>query len=135
MLGWAITFFIIAIVAAALGFGGIAGSAVSIAQILFVIFLILFLISLVWHLVSGRRPPPVEHRRAIPRDLQRLRMLQHRRATRTRYPVHPQLSKIGHAAIGNTVGKRPGSRSSPRTRQVRRRKTPGTSEPIIDTLT
>jgi len=59
MLGWAITFFIIAIVAAALGFGGIAGSAVSIAQILFVIFLILFLISLVWHLVSGRRPPPV----------------------------------------------------------------------------
>jgi uncharacterized membrane protein YtjA (UPF0391 family) len=57
MLGWAITFFIIAIVAAALGFGGIAGSAVSIAQILFVIFLILFLISLVWHLVSGRRPP------------------------------------------------------------------------------
>jgi uncharacterized membrane protein YtjA (UPF0391 family) len=59
MLGWAITFFIIAIIAAALGFGGIAGSAVSIAQILFVIFLILFLISLVWHLVSGRRPPPV----------------------------------------------------------------------------
>ncbi len=57
MLGWAITFFIIAIVAAALGFGGIAGSAVYIAQILFVIFLILFLISLVWHLVGGRRPP------------------------------------------------------------------------------
>ena len=28
MLGWAITFFIIAIIAAALGFGGIAGSAV-----------------------------------------------------------------------------------------------------------
>jgi uncharacterized membrane protein YtjA (UPF0391 family) len=59
MLGWAITFFIIAIIAAALGFGGIAGSAVSIAQILFVIFLILFLISLVWHLVAGRRPPPI----------------------------------------------------------------------------
>jgi uncharacterized membrane protein YtjA (UPF0391 family) len=58
MLGWAITFFVIAIIAAALGFGGIAGSAVSIAQILFVIFLILFLISLVWHLVAGRRPPP-----------------------------------------------------------------------------
>jgi len=30
-----------------------------IAQILFVIFLILFLISLVWHLVAGRRGPPV----------------------------------------------------------------------------
>ncbi len=59
MLGWAITFFVIAIIAAALGFGGIAGSAVAIAQILFVIFLILFLVSLVWHLVAGRRPPPV----------------------------------------------------------------------------
>jgi uncharacterized membrane protein YtjA (UPF0391 family) len=58
MLGWAITFFVIAIIAAVLGFGGIAGSAVYIAQILFVIFLILFLISLVWHLVSGRGGPP-----------------------------------------------------------------------------
>ncbi len=58
MLGWAITFFIVAIIAAVLGFGGIASSLVSIAQILFVIFLILFLISLVWHLVSGRSPPP-----------------------------------------------------------------------------
>jgi uncharacterized membrane protein YtjA (UPF0391 family) len=59
MLGWAITFFVIAIIAALLGFGGMAAGAASIAQILFVIFLILFLISLVWHLVSGRRPPPV----------------------------------------------------------------------------
>jgi len=58
MLGWALTFFIIAIVAAALGFGGVATQLASIAQILFVIFLILFLVSLVWHLVAGRRPPP-----------------------------------------------------------------------------
>jgi uncharacterized membrane protein YtjA (UPF0391 family) len=59
MLGWAITFFIVAIIAAILGFGGIAGSAVAIAQILFVVFLVLFLVSLVWHLISGRRPPVV----------------------------------------------------------------------------
>jgi len=35
MLGWAITFFIIAIIAAVFGFGGIAGAATGIAQFLF----------------------------------------------------------------------------------------------------
>jgi uncharacterized membrane protein YtjA (UPF0391 family) len=39
-------FFIIAIVAAVFGFGGIAAGAVSIAKILFFIFLVLFLVSL-----------------------------------------------------------------------------------------
>ena len=38
MLSWAITFLIIAIVAAVLGFGGIAGTATGIAKILFVVF-------------------------------------------------------------------------------------------------
>ena len=57
MLGWALTFFVIAIIAAVLGFGGIAAGAQSIAQILFVVFLVLFLVSLVWHLVAGGRPP------------------------------------------------------------------------------
>ena len=41
MLHWAATFFIIAIIAAVLGFTSIAGSAIEIAKILFVIFLIL----------------------------------------------------------------------------------------------
>ncbi|OGX05918.1 MAG: DUF1328 domain-containing protein [Omnitrophica WOR_2 bacterium GWA2_47_8] len=41
MLNWAATFFIIAIVAAVLGFTSIAGSAIEIAKILFVVFLIL----------------------------------------------------------------------------------------------
>ena len=36
MLSWAITFLIIAIIAAVLGFGGIAGTATGIAKILFV---------------------------------------------------------------------------------------------------
>lgn len=51
MLGWAIAFFIIAIIAAVFGFGGIAAGAASIAKILFIIFLILFVLSLIFGLV------------------------------------------------------------------------------------
>ncbi len=56
MLSWALTFLVIALIAAALGFGGIAGSAVGIAKILFVVFLILFVVSL---LFGGLRRPMV----------------------------------------------------------------------------
>ena len=49
MLNWAVAFFLIAILAAVLGFGGIAFAAVGIAKILFVVFLVLFLLSLVAH--------------------------------------------------------------------------------------
>jgi uncharacterized membrane protein YtjA (UPF0391 family) len=59
MLGWVITFLIIALVAAALGFGGLAGTAVGLAKIVFYIFLVLFVISLVYSLITGRRPPAV----------------------------------------------------------------------------
>jgi uncharacterized membrane protein YtjA (UPF0391 family) len=45
MLSWAITFLIIAIVAAVLGFGGIAGAATGIAKILFIVFLVMFVAS------------------------------------------------------------------------------------------
>jgi uncharacterized membrane protein YtjA (UPF0391 family) len=45
MLYWAAGFLIIALIAAVLGFGGIAGTAVEIAKILFFVFLVLFLIS------------------------------------------------------------------------------------------
>jgi uncharacterized membrane protein YtjA (UPF0391 family) len=48
MLRWAIGFLIVALVAGALGFGGIAGTATGIAKILFFVFLILFAISLVF---------------------------------------------------------------------------------------
>ena len=51
MLYYAVLFFIIAIVAALLGFGGIAAGASSIAQVLFFIFIALFLISLIAGLV------------------------------------------------------------------------------------
>lgn len=46
MLGWAVVFLIIALVAAIFGFGGIAVASAGIAKILFVIFLVLFVISL-----------------------------------------------------------------------------------------
>lgn len=48
MLSWAITFLVIALIAAALGFGGIAGTASGIAQILFFVFLVLFVVSLIF---------------------------------------------------------------------------------------
>ena len=51
MLNWALGFFIIALVAAILGFGGIAVAAAGIAKILFFIFLVLFVVALVGGLV------------------------------------------------------------------------------------
>lgn len=54
MLSWALTFLVIALIAAALGFGGIAGSAVGIAKILFFVFIVLFVLSLV---IPKLRPP------------------------------------------------------------------------------
>jgi uncharacterized membrane protein YtjA (UPF0391 family) len=50
MLGWAVGFFIVALIAAVLGFSGMALAAAGIAKILFFIFLVLFLVSLVGHL-------------------------------------------------------------------------------------
>lgn len=47
MLYYAAVFLIIALIAALLGFGGIAASAVGIAKILFYIFLVLALLSLI----------------------------------------------------------------------------------------
>ncbi len=47
MLKWAAIFFVIALVAAVFGFGGIAAGAVEIARILFFVFLIVFLVTLI----------------------------------------------------------------------------------------
>jgi uncharacterized membrane protein YtjA (UPF0391 family) len=54
MLGWALTFLIIALLAAVLGFGGIAGAAIGIAKIIFFVAIILFLISAVAGAMRGR---------------------------------------------------------------------------------
>jgi uncharacterized membrane protein YtjA (UPF0391 family) len=57
MLGWALTFLLIAVVAGVLGFGGIASASVGIAQVLFFLFLVIFLVTLLLHLMRGRTPP------------------------------------------------------------------------------
>ncbi|GGC63120.1 DUF1328 domain-containing protein [Chelatococcus reniformis] len=56
MFSWALTFLIVALIAAALGFGGIAGTAVGIAKIIFVVALVLFAISAVAGVIRGRNP-------------------------------------------------------------------------------
>jgi uncharacterized membrane protein YtjA (UPF0391 family) len=48
MLKWALIFLVVALIAAALGFGGIAGAASGIAQILFWVFVVLFVLSLLF---------------------------------------------------------------------------------------
>ena len=55
MIYWAAVFLFIAIVAALLGFSGIAGTAVNIAWILFVVGLIVAVV----FFVLGRRSPPL----------------------------------------------------------------------------
>jgi uncharacterized membrane protein YtjA (UPF0391 family) len=55
MIGWAVTFLVIALIAAVLGFSGIAGTAMNIAWILFVVGLILAVV----FFVMGRRPPTI----------------------------------------------------------------------------
>jgi uncharacterized membrane protein YtjA (UPF0391 family) len=55
MLGWTITFLIIAIIAAIFGFAGIVSAAVGIAKILFFVFIVLFILSLIFGRVRSRR--------------------------------------------------------------------------------
>lgn len=55
MLYWSLAFFLVAIVAAVLGFGGIAAGASSIAQLLFGVFLVLAILSVIMHAVKGPR--------------------------------------------------------------------------------
>lgn len=58
MLNWIITIFILALIAGLFGFWGLAGTFAQVAQFLTGLFVILFVISLVYSLVSGRRPNP-----------------------------------------------------------------------------
>jgi len=52
MLYYTLVFLVVALIAGALGFGGVASASGSIARILFGLFLILFLVSLVMQLVG-----------------------------------------------------------------------------------
>ena len=58
MLSWIITFFLLAVIAAVLGFGGLAGTFASIAQFLAGLFVILFVASLIYSLLSGKQANP-----------------------------------------------------------------------------
>lgn len=51
MLHYALVFFIVALIAALFGFGGIASASAGIAQILFAIFLFLFVATLILRVV------------------------------------------------------------------------------------
>jgi uncharacterized membrane protein YtjA (UPF0391 family) len=56
MLGWAVTFLIVALIAAVLGFGGIAGVAVEAGKIVFFVAVLLFAIAALVGMVRGRTP-------------------------------------------------------------------------------
>jgi uncharacterized membrane protein YtjA (UPF0391 family) len=53
MLGWALIFFILAVVAGWLGFFGLAGVAAGIAKVLFLIFLVLLVLSFLVRALRG----------------------------------------------------------------------------------
>lgn len=56
MLGWTITFLVLAIIAGLLGFVVVAGAAAEIAKILFFIFLILLVVSALSRALKGKTP-------------------------------------------------------------------------------
>jgi uncharacterized membrane protein YtjA (UPF0391 family) len=53
MLHYAVVFFVIALIAAVFGFGGIASGAASIGKILFVVFLVMAIASFLVNLLRG----------------------------------------------------------------------------------
>jgi len=61
LLHYAIIFLVVALIAAAVGFGGVAGVAMEGARLLFWIFIVLFVISLVASLLH--RAPPRDRNR------------------------------------------------------------------------
>jgi uncharacterized membrane protein YtjA (UPF0391 family) len=56
MLGWALTFLILALVAGYMGFFGLAGLAASIAKLLLIVFLVLLIVSAFSGALRGRPP-------------------------------------------------------------------------------
>ena len=54
MFGWAVTFLVVALIAAVLGFGGVAGAAMTAAKLVFVAALVAFAMSALFGM--ARRP-------------------------------------------------------------------------------
>jgi len=57
MLGWTLTFLIVALIAGVLGFGGVAIISVEIAKIIFFVAIILFLISAIFGFMRRSSAP------------------------------------------------------------------------------
>ena len=55
MLRWAMGFLVLAIIAALLGFGGLASASAGIAKTLFFLFLVIFLVTLALGVAAGRK--------------------------------------------------------------------------------
>ena len=55
MLKWALIFAVVAVIAGALGFGGIAGAAAGIAKLLFFVAVVGFLIFIALGVFAGRK--------------------------------------------------------------------------------
>lgn len=58
MLNWIVTFFVLALIAAIFGFGGLAAEFAGIAKLLTMLFVILFVVSLLYSVVTGRKATP-----------------------------------------------------------------------------
>lgn len=56
MLGWALSFLVVALIAAAVGFGGLGGLFAAVAQSLFVVFMTLFALTVARRLSQGKPP-------------------------------------------------------------------------------
>jgi uncharacterized membrane protein YtjA (UPF0391 family) len=54
MLGWVVTFLVVALIAGILGFGGVAGASIEIAKVIFFIAVVLFLVSAIVGVARGR---------------------------------------------------------------------------------
>ncbi|MDX2199003.1 MAG: DUF1328 family protein [Phycisphaerae bacterium] len=59
LLGWALVFLLVSLVAALFGFTNIASGAAGMARILFSLFLVIFLLLLVVSVLRGSGPPIV----------------------------------------------------------------------------
>lgn len=57
MFRWALIFAVVALIAAVLGFGGVAGTAAGIAKVLFFVGLALIVLFLILGAIGGRKVP------------------------------------------------------------------------------
>jgi uncharacterized membrane protein YtjA (UPF0391 family) len=55
MLRWSLGFLVLALIAAALGFGGVAATSAGIAKALFALFLVLFVVTLLAGVFAGKK--------------------------------------------------------------------------------